>query len=126
MAPQQLSRSAVLLTFSGGALGSLLRFAISEVNSTLVALWIVNILGALFVGFFAGHSWFKTESRRAFFSTGLAGGFTTMSAIAVLPLGPNFDASLEGVSIAAMIVVGMAAYWLGLKIGSRMGGSWKR
>jgi CrcB protein len=126
MAPQQLSRSAVLLTFSGGALGSLLRFAISEVNSTLVALWIVNILGALFVGFFAGHKWFKTESRRAFFSTGLAGGFTTMSAIAVLPLGPNFDASLEGVSIAAMIVVGMAAYWLGLKIGALAGDLWKR
>jgi CrcB protein len=126
MAPQQLSRSVVLLTFSGGALGSLLRFAISEVNSTLIALWIVNILGALFVGFFAGHKWFKTESRRAFFSTGLAGGFTTMSAIAVLSLGPNFDASLEGVSIAAMIVVGMAAYWLGLKIGAVLGGLWKR
>jgi CrcB protein len=126
MAPQQLSRSVVLLTFSGGALGSLLRFAISEVNSTLIALWIVNILGALFVGFFAGHKWFETESRRAFFSTGLAGGFTTMSAIAVLPLGPNFDASLEGVSIAAMIVVGMAAYWLGLKIGAVLGDLWKR
>ena len=122
MASQKLSRSAVLLTFSGGALGSLLRFAISEVNSTLVALWIVNILGALFVGFFAGHKWFKTESRRAFFSTGLAGGFTTMSAIAILPLGPNFDA----ISIGAMVAVGMAAYWLGLKIGSRMGDSWKR
>jgi fluoride exporter len=122
MASQKLSRSAVLLTFSGGALGSLLRFAISEVNSTLVALWIVNILGALFVGFFAGHKWFKTESRRAFFSTGLAGGFTTMSAIAILPLGPNFDA----ISIGAMVAVGMAAYWLGLKIGSRMSDSWKR
>jgi CrcB protein len=122
MASQKLSRSAVLLTFSGGALGSLLRFAIAEVNSTLVALWIVNILGALFVGFFAGHKWFKTESRRAFFSTGLAGGFTTMSAIAILPLGPNFDA----ISIGAMVAVGMAAYWLGLKIGSRMGDSWKR
>jgi CrcB protein len=126
MASQQLSRSAVLLTFSGGALGSLLRFAISEVNSTLVALWIVNILGALFVGFFAGHKWFKTESRRAFFSTGLSGGFTTMSAIAVLPLGPNFDASFDGVSIAAMIVVGMAAYWVGLKIGALVGDLWKR
>jgi len=122
MASQKLSRSAVLLTFSGGALGSLLRFAIAEVNSTLVALWIVNILGALFVGFFAGHKWFKTESRRAFFSTGLAGGFTTMSAIAILPLGPNFDA----ISIGAMVAVGMAAYWLGLKIGSRMSDSWKR
>jgi CrcB protein len=121
MASQKLSRSAVLLTFSGGALGSLLRFAIAEVNSTLVALWIVNILGALFVGFFAGHKWFKTESRRAFFSTGLAGGFTTMSAIAILPLGPNFDA----ISIGAMVAVGMTAYWLGLKIGSRMSDSWK-
>lgn len=121
MASQKLSRSAVLLTFSGGALGSLLRFAISEVNSTLVALWIVNILGALLVGFFAGHKWFKTESRRAFFSTGLAGGFTTMSAIAILPLGPSFDA----ISIGAMVAVGMTAYWLGLKIGSRMSDSWK-
>lgn len=116
----------MLLTFSGGALGSLLRFGISEANSTLVALWIVNILGALFVGFFAGHKWFKTESRRAFFSTGLAGGFTTMSAIAVLPLGPNFEQSFDAISIGAMIAVGMAAYWLGLKIGSRMGESWKR
>lgn len=121
MASQKLSRSAVLLTFSGGALGSLLRFAISEANSTLVALWIVNILGALLVGFFAGHKWFKTESRRAFFSTGLAGGFTTMSAIAILPLGPNFDA----ISIGVMVAVGMTAYWLGLKIGSRMSDSWK-
>ena len=126
MASQKLSRIAVLLTFSGGAIGSLLRFLISEVNSTMVALWIVNIVGALFVGFFAGHKWFKTESRRAFFSTGLAGGFTTMSAIAILPLGPNFDASLDAVSIAAMVAVGMVAYWLGLKVGALAGDSWKR
>lgn len=126
MATQKLSRSVVLLTFSGGALGSLLRFAISEVNSMLIALWIVNILGALFLGFFVGHNWFKTESRRAFFSTGLAGGFTTMSAIAVLPLGPNFAASFDAISIGAMVAVGMAAYWLGLKIGARLGDSWKR
>ncbi len=126
MASQKLSRAAVLLTFSGGAIGSLLRFLISEVNSTMVALWIVNIVGALFVGFFAGHKWFKTESRRAFFSTGLAGGFTTMSAIAILPLGSGFDASFDAVSIAAMVAVGMVAYWLGLKFGALVGNSWKR
>jgi CrcB protein len=118
---QKLSRSAILLTFFGGALGTLLRWIISEANSTLVALWIVNILGAVLVGVFAGHSWFKTESRRAFWSTGLAGGFTTMSAIAVLPLSESFDA----VSVGAMVAVGMAGYWLGLKIGTRMGNSWK-
>ncbi len=126
MASQKLSRAAVLLTFTGGAIGSLTRFLISEVNSTMVALWIVNIVGALFVGFFAGHKWFKTESRRAFFSTGLAGGFTTMSAIAILPLGPNFDASFDALSIAAMVAVGMVAYWLGLKVGALAGDSWKR
>jgi CrcB protein len=126
VASQKLSRIAVLLTFGGGAIGSLLRFLISEVNSTMVALWIVNIVGALFVGFFAGHKWFKTESRRAFFSTGLAGGFTTMSAIAILPLGPNFDASFDALSIAAMVAVGMVAYWLGLKVGALAGDLWKR
>ena len=126
MVSQKLSPSAVLLTFGGGAIGSLLRFAISEANSTLVALWIVNVAGALLIGFFNGHKWFKTESRRAFFSTGFAGGFTTMSAIAVLPLGENFEATFGAISIGAMVAVGMAAYWLGLKLGARIGGSWKR
>jgi len=126
VASQKLSRAAVLLTFTGGAIGSLTRFLISEVNSTMVALWIVNIVGALFVGFFAGHKWFKTESRRAFFSTGLAGGFTTMSAIAILPLGPNFEAGFDALSIAAMVAVGMVAYWLGLKVGALAGDLWKR
>jgi hypothetical protein len=45
-----------------------------------------------------------------------------MSAIAILPLGPNVDA----VSIAAMVAVGMVAYWRGLKVGALVGDSWKR
>jgi hypothetical protein len=51
----------------------------------------------------------------------LAGGFTTMSAIAILPLTPSFDA----LSVGAMVAVGLAGYWVGLKIGTRMGNSWK-
>jgi CrcB protein len=118
---QKLSPSAIALTFFGGAIGTLLRWLISENNSTLTALWIVNVSGAILVGVFAGHIWFKTESRRAFWSTGFAGGFTTMSAVAILPLSPGFDA----VSVAAMVFVGLAGYWLGQKIGARMGNSWK-
>lgn len=126
MAVQKLSHEAILLTFAGGALGSLLRFVLAEVNSTLVALWIVNIVGALLVGFFAGHEWFKTESRRAFWSTGLAGGFTTMSALAILPLSSEFDALSVGAMVGGMVAIGMAAYWLGLKIGTKVSSTWRR
>ena len=120
MATQKLSRSAITLTFFGGALGSLLRFAISETSTSLVALFIVNIVGALLVGFFAGHSWFRSESRRNFWSTGFAGGFTTLSAIAVLPLTETLDLLSLVMTIAAMTIAGFAAYWLGLKTSARM------
>jgi CrcB protein len=120
LAKQKLSRSAITLTFFGGALGSLLRWFISETNNSLAALFTVNIAGALLVGFFASHVWFKSESRRNFWSTGFAGGFTTMSAIAILPLTENLDVTSLAITVAAMIVGGFVAYWLGLKIGARM------
>lgn len=121
MATQKLSRSAITLTFLGGALGSLLRFAISETSTSLVALFIVNIVGALLVGFFAGHSWFRSESRRNFWSTGFAGGFTTMSAVAILPLTETSAMTQLAITVACMVAFGLFAYWLGQKIGSRMG-----
>ncbi len=121
MATQKLSRSAITLTFFGGALGSLLRFAISETGTSLVALFIVNIVGALLVGFFAGHSWFRSESRRNFWSTGFAGGFTTMSAVAILPLTETSAMASLAITVACMVAFGLFAYWLGQKIGARMG-----
>ena len=121
MATQKLSRSAITLTFFGGALGSLLRFAISETSTSLVALFIVNIVGALLVGFFAGHSWFRSESRRNFWSTGFAGGFTTMSAVAILPLTETSAMASLAITVATMVAFGLFAYWLGQKVGARMG-----
>ena len=121
MATQKLSRSAITLTFLGGALGSLLRFAISETSTSLVALFIVNIVGALLVGFFAGHSWFRSESRRNFWSTGFAGGFTTMSAVAILPLTETSAMTQLAPTVACMVAFGLFAYWLGQKVGARMG-----
>ena len=121
MATQKLSQSAITLTFLGGALGSLLRFAISETSTSLVALFIVNIVGALLVGFFAGHSWFRSESRRNFWSTGFAGGFTTMSAVAILPLTVTSAMTQLATTVAFMVAFGLFAYWLGQKVGARMG-----
>lgn len=125
MATQKLTRSAVVLAFLGGALGTLLRWTISETNSTLLSLWLVNIAGALIVGFFAGHAWFKTDSRRIFWSTGFVGGFTTMSGIAILPLTESLSLLSIAITVAGMVFAGLVAYWLGLKIGARMGASWK-
>ncbi len=121
MATQNLSRSAITLTFLGGALGSLLRFAISETSTSVVALFIVNIVGALLVGFFAGHSWFRSESRRNFWSTGFAGGFTTMSAVAILPLTETSAMTQLAITVACMVALGLFAFWLGQKVGTRMG-----
>jgi CrcB protein len=118
--PQKLSRSAITLTFLGGALGSLLRFIISETSTSLVALFTLNIVGALLVGFFAGHTWFKSESRRNFWSTGFAGGFTTMSAVAILPLTESLSLPILSIVVGSMVAVGLFAYWLGQKIGARM------
>ena len=120
MAKQKLTRQAIALAFFGGALGTLLRWSTSEVLPSLEALWLVNILGALLVGFFAGHTWFKPEPRRIFWSTGFAGGFTTMSAIAVLPLSESLDFASLAITVAGMLLAGFVAYWLGLKIATRM------
>lgn len=120
MAKPKLSRSAIGLTFFGGALGTLIRFGISEGTTSLAALFAVNLLGALLVGLFAAHSWFKSESRRNFWSTGFAGGFTTMSAIAILPLTETIEPASLVVTVAVMVVGGFFAYWLGLKIGKRV------
>jgi len=120
LAAQKFSRSAIALTFFGGALGSLLRFTISETSTSLVALFTVNIVGALLVGFFAGHTWFKSESRRNFWSTGFAGGFTTMSAVAILPLTESLSLPTLSIVVGSMVAVGLFAYWLGQKIGARM------
>ena len=120
MAKQKLTRQQISLAFFGGALGTLLRWSLSQVMPSLEALWLVNILGALLAGVFAGHAWFKIESRKIFWSTGFAGGFTTLSAIAVLPLTETLDLLSLVMTIAAMTIAGFAAYWLGLKTSARM------
>ena len=72
------------------------------------------------MGVFAGHTWFKIESRKIFWSTGFAGGFTTLSAIAVLPLSETLDMVSLVITVAGMLLAGFAAYWLGLKVATRM------
>lgn len=77
------------LVFAGGALGTLIRLAVSfSTISDIVALFVVNLLGTAFLAWFNGQqrhprSKLNTEGKRAFWGAGFAGGFTTMSGLAL-------------------------------------------
>lgn len=105
----------ILLTFLGGAVGSALRFVISssaEDNAT--GLWIVNLAGALVLGFVHVSSLTKSPRTQALLGTGFAGGFTTVSGLFTFAqLTPQGSYGV----LATQIFVGILAYWLGRILG---------
>lgn len=111
----------LLLTFIGGALGTALRFGLSFVfDDTLMVLFIVNLLGAAALGWFNGHPHFATDERRALWAIGFAGGFTTMSGVALFMGNNIFFAFNEALLwVALMFALGLAVYWLALIVAKR-------
>lgn len=107
----KLAPKLVWLTFLGGALGSLSRWSIGEVSDSQLSLWLVNLTGAFLVGVFNSFEYFRSDTRRAFWSTGFAGGLTTMSGVAILLLAPRVDIA----AIASMIFFSLLCYWLAVK-----------
>jgi CrcB protein len=110
------TNSLPLLTFLGGAIGSVLRFEISQVLPQSIWLWIVNILGALVLGFINTNKSFAKPNLQAFWGTGFAGGFTTLSSLITFTL--LINEAVGGVLyLAQQIGVGVAVYWLGRFLG---------
>lgn len=77
-----------ILVALGGAVGSMLRYAISiiPIKSSFPLLTLVtNIFGAILIGLVVGILGNKTSSQNLnlFFKTGLCGGFTTFSAFSL-------------------------------------------
>lgn len=112
----QLTPRAIALTFVGGAAGTLLRWIVGETFDIVVMLWVANVLGTALLGFVNGNAWFKTENRKALWAVGFCGGFTTMSGLAMW----QFYGSFSWLAIVAMFALGLLAYFVGLKFGSRM------
>lgn len=119
------------LVFAGGALGTGLRVAIAELldlgldanASTLqiVGLFIVNVLGAASLGWFNGDDRFSTDARKAFWSTGFAGGFTTLSGVAVWLVVAEQLSGAGIALIALQIALGLDAYWLAGRAAKKRG-----
>jgi len=113
-----------LLVGLGGALGTMLRYAtyllINSKNFPFATL-AINIVGSFIIGLVLAFS-LKDESFlnnwKLFLATGICGGFTTFSAFSAenVVLLQNEKFFLAFIYIAASIVAGIAAAWLGFKL----------
>lgn len=117
------SLPAALIVGAGGVVGTLLRFGVGEIaGSSAAATLTVNLLGAFALGILLG--WARARDipgahlprirvAQTFFGTGMLGGFTTYSALALevieLPLwqgaGYGLLTVIAGVLLAAAGVV---------------------
>ena len=110
----------------GAALGSLARLQISywvQTPSETSFPWstfIVNVVGALLIGSIASSpNVMNNEMRRHFVVTGVLGGFTTFSAIAVETLQLSSTPLISVVYVVATFAIGVAATHIGSLIGGR-------
>ena len=109
--------------FLGGALGTMLRYLIFELialqqaypMAELTAIFLVNMLGSLFLGITARAPYFQTDTCRNLWGLGFAGGFTTMSAVTLL-------IDYQGLTweFAVMLFGGVIMYGVGYRVGRQL------
>jgi fluoride ion exporter CrcB/FEX len=105
------------LVFLGGAIGSMLRHVLHDYiagffefpQSEIIALSVVNLLGSYFLGLVIRHPLFFGDLRQAFFGTGIAGGFTTMSAVTMFIVVEDLTSDIALMLFGAVIC--FAAGW---------------
>ena len=117
-----------LLVAIGGAAGSVLRYAVGRLAAhylganTVVGTFAVNIAGSFALGvlatIFISRSDWPLELR-AMATVGLLGGFTTFSTLAYdgVRLLSSGEYARAGLSIAANLIVGLIAAYLGALVG---------
>ena len=114
----------------GGTIGSLWRVFLGQFNDEINTLFIVNVIGCLVLGWVNSDHRLAGERARAFWSVGICGGFTTLSAVAVwfaFPYDPAtgllaheaFDLK-SGAWVLLMILDGVVAYFVGAWLAKRL------
>jgi CrcB protein len=108
----------LLAVAAGGVVGTGLRLLVDALSPLPWATLAVNVVGAFALGLLVARVWPRVPAwTRAGLGAGLLGSFTTFSAVAVLvvtlPLGWAIAYA------AANVVLGLAAAFLGLRLGGR-------
>ncbi len=117
-----------LLVALGGAVGSVLRFAVGRAAIQIFgpgALWgtlFVNVSGSFALGFFLGFDIQRSvisADVRAMVAVGLLGGYTTFSTLSydTIRLLETGEFTRAGVNVLANLALGLAAAYLGILAG---------
>ncbi len=122
---------SLALVFAGGTLGTLLRFGLDIALGTFFAVAAVNIVGSGIIGWVNSDPRTSEVNRRQFWSVGFAGGFTTMSGVALLSAsgitatvsaGQPFSFQLLGY-VLGIFALSLLAYWGAFALGERLAGN---
>lgn len=117
----------MLLVALGGALGSVLRYLTSIFVSKYFANFfpwatlVTNLIGCFLIGFFIGQlqkNGLVDSGYKWFLVTGFCGGYTTFSTFGHenITLFQNGNSVLAFAYIAASVILGLGAVWLGLYV----------
>ncbi len=118
---------AYLCVAIGGAVGSLLRFCISELfarygGSVPWAIFLINGLGCFIIGFVAAFAFFHggvSAETKILLMSGFCGGFSTLSAVSLDAL-RFVQTGRWGAAILDLLgtaVMGLVAAWIGYRLG---------
>ncbi len=104
---------SLLLVGAGGAVGSMLRYAVTYAVGKYTqhpfpfGTFLINIVGSLLIGLLFGlairNQWLQ-EGGMLLLATGFCGGFTTFSAFAL----ENVNLMEKGQSVTAVIYIGLS------------------
>ena len=114
-----------LIVFLGAGIGGALRHGVNLASVRLFGLGfpfgtlIVNVVGSLVMGLFAGYFAYRTgvpQHMRLFLTTGILGGFTTFSAFSLdaALLMERHAYGLAAAYVAVSVAVSLAALFAGL------------
>ena len=123
----QLMLKNLLIIGSGGFIGSIARYLVSQLNLSVnfhsipVGTLLVNIIGCFLIGFLSGiadKSMILSTEWRLFLMVGLCGGFTTFSAFANENLMLIHNGQIAAVLLytAISIFLGFLAVYIGYVI----------
>ena len=111
----------LLLVALGGAIGSVLRYLLSSINTSFPwGTFTVNVLGSLLIGLLVGlvSKGLLSPEMKLLMVTGFCGGFTTFSTFANEYFGmmKAGDVLQMALYVGASVVIGILAVWSGMML----------